>query len=182
MAEKRAKDRVILKLIGVAGFVYSEDEADAFKEERPDSMGRGATAYSRQSQLPSPRHRRRWKTYPSTITPLAGSGWTRKRPRSMASANINQIAGLGSKHRQAAWRDLQEADRELYAELIDYSARYEKLNSRRQIMPHFSRSKIKMRKDVGMADMHGEPVEYRGIAVLAVSPPSGTTRRAALRP
>ena len=33
-------------------------------------------------------------------------------------------------------------------------------------MPHFSRSKIKMRKDVRMADMHGEPVEYRGIAFL----------------
>lgn len=31
MAEKRAKDRVILKLVGLAGFVYSEDEADDFK-------------------------------------------------------------------------------------------------------------------------------------------------------
>lgn len=32
MAEKRAKDRVILKLVGLSGFVYSEDEADDFKE------------------------------------------------------------------------------------------------------------------------------------------------------
>jgi hypothetical protein len=32
MAEKRAKDRVILKLIGLYGFVYGEDEADDFKE------------------------------------------------------------------------------------------------------------------------------------------------------
>ena len=39
MAEKRAKDRVILKLIGVAGFVYSEDEADDLKESRPQNMG-----------------------------------------------------------------------------------------------------------------------------------------------
>lgn len=31
MAEKRAKDRVILKLVGLAGFIYSEDEADDFK-------------------------------------------------------------------------------------------------------------------------------------------------------
>ena len=31
MAEKRAKDRVILKLIGLHGFVYSEEEADDFK-------------------------------------------------------------------------------------------------------------------------------------------------------
>jgi hypothetical protein len=33
MAEKRAKDRVILKLVGLAGFVYSEEEADDFKGE-----------------------------------------------------------------------------------------------------------------------------------------------------
>lgn len=32
MAEKRAKDRVILKLAGLHGYVYSEDEADDFKE------------------------------------------------------------------------------------------------------------------------------------------------------
>ena len=31
MAEKRAKDRVILKLIGLHGLVYSEEEADDFK-------------------------------------------------------------------------------------------------------------------------------------------------------
>ena len=35
MAEKRAKDRVILKLVGLHGDVYSEDEADEFKETRP---------------------------------------------------------------------------------------------------------------------------------------------------
>lgn len=31
MAEKRAKDRVVLKLIGIHGLAYSEDEADDFK-------------------------------------------------------------------------------------------------------------------------------------------------------
>lgn len=31
MAEKRAKDRVIAKLVGLAQYVYSEDEADDFK-------------------------------------------------------------------------------------------------------------------------------------------------------
>jgi len=31
MAEKRAKDRVILKLIGLSGLAYSEDESDDFK-------------------------------------------------------------------------------------------------------------------------------------------------------
>ena len=36
MAEKRAKDRVILKLVGLHGDVYAEDEADAFKEAMPE--------------------------------------------------------------------------------------------------------------------------------------------------
>jgi hypothetical protein len=35
MAEKRAKDRVILKLIELHGLVYSEEEADEFKQARP---------------------------------------------------------------------------------------------------------------------------------------------------
>ena len=35
MAEKRAKDRVILKLIGMHGDTYSEDEADDFKNSKP---------------------------------------------------------------------------------------------------------------------------------------------------
>ncbi|MBM1174495.1 trna delta -isopentenylpyrophosphate transferase [Microvirga arabica] len=34
MAEKRAKDRVILKLIELHGYVYSEEEADEFKQGR----------------------------------------------------------------------------------------------------------------------------------------------------
>jgi hypothetical protein len=38
MAEKRAKDRVILKLVGLHGDVYSEDEADAFQESAPINM------------------------------------------------------------------------------------------------------------------------------------------------
>lgn len=32
IAEKRAKDRVVAKLVGLAEYVYSEDEADEFKE------------------------------------------------------------------------------------------------------------------------------------------------------
>ena len=38
MAEKRAKDRVILKLVGLHGDVYSEDEADAFQQSAPSDM------------------------------------------------------------------------------------------------------------------------------------------------
>jgi hypothetical protein len=35
MAEKRAKDRVILKLVGLHGLLYSEEEADEFRNGRP---------------------------------------------------------------------------------------------------------------------------------------------------
>ena len=35
MAEKRAKDRVILKLLNSHGYLYSEDEADDFKQGAP---------------------------------------------------------------------------------------------------------------------------------------------------
>jgi hypothetical protein len=42
MAEKRAKDRVILKLIELHGLVYSEEEADEFKQARPE-LGDTAT-------------------------------------------------------------------------------------------------------------------------------------------
>lgn len=38
MAEKRAKDRVILKLIELHGLVYSEEEADEFRNARPVEM------------------------------------------------------------------------------------------------------------------------------------------------
>jgi hypothetical protein len=39
MAEKRAKDRVILKLVELHGLVYSEEEADEFKDARPGAVG-----------------------------------------------------------------------------------------------------------------------------------------------
>jgi hypothetical protein len=34
MAEKRAKDRVVLKLLGLHGEIYSEDEAEDFKPQQ----------------------------------------------------------------------------------------------------------------------------------------------------
>ena len=38
MAEKRAKDRVILKLIELHGLVYSEEEADEFRQGQPAAV------------------------------------------------------------------------------------------------------------------------------------------------
>jgi hypothetical protein len=42
MAEKRAKDRVILKLIELHGLVYSEEEADEFRTGRPGASEAGS--------------------------------------------------------------------------------------------------------------------------------------------
>lgn len=55
MAEKRAIDRVILKLIGLNGLVYSEEEADTFKqaktEHRPQDAGQNDLAMAGPFQL-----------------------------------------------------------------------------------------------------------------------------------
>lgn len=52
MAEKRAKDRVILKLIELAGHVYSEAEADDFKAGTPDERQARAQQQARPADLP----------------------------------------------------------------------------------------------------------------------------------
>jgi hypothetical protein len=48
IAEKRAKDRVILKLIELHGYVYSEEEADEFKQQRVDARTPEVREESRQ--------------------------------------------------------------------------------------------------------------------------------------
>jgi hypothetical protein len=56
MAEKRAKDRVALKLLGLHGLAYSEDESDDFKEpagNTPSKAGRGADGSHPQSSAPT---------------------------------------------------------------------------------------------------------------------------------
>ena len=47
MAEKRAKDRVVLKLIGLHGEVYSEEEADDFKEKTASPPSKSSAALKR---------------------------------------------------------------------------------------------------------------------------------------
>lgn len=49
MAEKRAKDRVTLKLIGLHGEVYSEEEADDFKE-KPSAPPKSSAALRRSDE------------------------------------------------------------------------------------------------------------------------------------
>lgn len=47
MAEKRAKDRVVLKLVGLAGHVYSEEEADNFKDPDQKTKAQSRETYER---------------------------------------------------------------------------------------------------------------------------------------
>jgi hypothetical protein len=50
MAEKRAKDRVILKLIELHGLVYSEEEADEFRRGAPADPSAGDPTNARPSE------------------------------------------------------------------------------------------------------------------------------------
>lgn len=56
MAEKRAKDRVALKLLGMAGLAYSEEEADDFKASKPSQLTEAlhAANTSSASAMPPP--------------------------------------------------------------------------------------------------------------------------------
>lgn len=123
MAEKRAKDRVILKLIGVAGFVYSEDEADDFKNSRPADM---PPAPQPKAPPPAPP--------PADEIPLSDEDmwqqWVNQQLKVIAEAvSIGQLTGWGNKTRGQRG-DLKDFDREMTAILKDaYDKKYEKLNS-----------------------------------------------------
>jgi hypothetical protein len=54
MAEKRAKDRVILKLIELHGLVYSEEEADEFKQGRPGASESATDAVRTEVEVVGP--------------------------------------------------------------------------------------------------------------------------------
>lgn len=54
MAEKRAKDRVILKLAGLHG-AYSEEESDDFKRENRTDVGEAAESPARAQSKPLPK-------------------------------------------------------------------------------------------------------------------------------
>lgn len=121
MAEKRAKDRVILKLIGVAGFVYSEDEAAAFEESRPDNM---SGAPKKETATPPPSDE-----IPFDDDDMWAQWVTKQKGLIDEADSIGACTGWANRTRKKR-DDLQEFSRELTAELRDYySAKYEKLNT-----------------------------------------------------
>jgi hypothetical protein len=50
MAEKRAKDRVILKLVGIHGLVYSEDELDQTRNDNAPQTRKSSAQLKREGQ------------------------------------------------------------------------------------------------------------------------------------
>ncbi len=60
MAEKRAKDRVVLKLVGLHGLVYSEEEADDFQAARPTSASIGGAEANGTGSTPSDTKAANW--------------------------------------------------------------------------------------------------------------------------
>lgn len=126
MAEKRAKDRVILKLINVAGDVYSEEEADDFKQSRPD--------VPKQEPQAKPKEEPQAKPTPKLEEPPFDDNLWRqfvdeqKRLIDRAQTKI-KLTSLQRRTRDER-AQLQEVDRELYAELMDHwNNRFETLNT-----------------------------------------------------
>lgn len=54
MAEKRAKDRVIAKLVGLSAYIHSEEEADSFMEAKPDTREEAPTSPPPPPEPPPP--------------------------------------------------------------------------------------------------------------------------------
>ncbi len=60
MAEKRGKDRVILKLVGLHGLLYSEDEADDFKATAPAQQAQTPDGLPQIKNAPGVSEARKW--------------------------------------------------------------------------------------------------------------------------
>lgn len=119
MAEKRAKDRVILKLIELAGVLYSEEEADEFKAARPgapqadedDRQGEQVPGLSKDVQTIIDGFR--CATQEETVTLLANDKGTK---RIYAAASDTEKAAISAAIREARVRLLGETERQSYEE------------------------------------------------------------------
>ena len=119
MAEKRAKDRVILKLINVAGDVYSEEEADDFKASRPQLAAAPQPAPEPAAEEPE---RSAWETW-------ANSAMNKIRKLAKEEGGAAKLTGWFSGN-MADLKGLKAADQQLF-ELLRayYDEQYEKANT-----------------------------------------------------
>lgn len=113
MAEKRAKDRVILKLVGLAGFIYSEEEADDFKngpkgavEARDDQKSPAAAPAPKPTPEPA-QDAKGWLFVARDGThhrELTGTSWF---------ARVEKELSAAPKHAGAIWDDNQKVGKEI---------------------------------------------------------------------
>ncbi len=116
MAEKRAKDRVILKLINVAGDVYSEEEADDFKESRPQRTAAPEPAPEPAAEEPK---RSAWETWANsamnTIRKLASEDGGAAKLSSWMTGNFQDLKKLKANDPQT-WQLVKDYYQEKYDE------------------------------------------------------------------
>ena len=114
MAEKRAKDRVILKLINVAGYVYSQEEADSFKEDLARNIDNAAPEPAPEPAAEEP-ERSAWETWANSamnkIRKLAKEEGGAAKLTGWFSGNMTELKGL-----KAADEQLFELLRAFYDE------------------------------------------------------------------
>lgn len=116
MAEKRAKDRVILKLAGLHG-LYSEDEADEFKESSSaPQQGRNATP-----AVP--------RTSSGTVAPLSQAGEL-YRQAMLTATNKDDLGAWMNDKAEELKEKLGEAEASTIRQLA--AARYRELPEARQ--------------------------------------------------
>lgn len=91
IAEKRAKDRVILKLINLAGYVYSEEESEEFKDARPE-----------QSKPQSPPR--------GEVTPLDANGRSNRNMRAEFDRILTPLTQCNTMQDLNDWKELFSDD------------------------------------------------------------------------
>jgi hypothetical protein len=125
MAEKRAKDRVILKLVELHGLAYSEEEADDFRQrsaeadrpiERPARPARSGDPADRAEYEATKDERNAW---------WAGEPTASQRMAREMSARLWRVSGeaavklvIGDEQFRQQFRALDEEDRNRLGELI----------------------------------------------------------------
>lgn len=104
MAEKRAKDRVIAKLVGLAQYVYSEDEADDFKDARPNRTPVGGTNAPPKDKPPATTPQNRnggtsWEAFHVTLSAKARECGTVLELKELWASNLPDLKKLKAENR-----------------------------------------------------------------------------------
>jgi hypothetical protein len=98
MAEKRAKDRVVLKLIGLHGLVYSEDEMDDAKRPQDDMTSRfKAETLKKIEATTDPRTLSDWWNSETQKTARRNIGISQEDTDQLKNAVMDRMAALKGK-------------------------------------------------------------------------------------